>query len=144
MALIAKLNPPQISGKLPAFYGNELIIPFDLNRSVGFNQFDSMVAIVKTVSTNTQKAFLSTGTDENGKEWGRIWYDSATRNYRVSFTIQTENSEGTNYFTPQIGQYYKVQLAYVASGPIDSPIGYYSSVGVIKYSAEPHQEEMNQ
>lgn len=137
MALIAKLNPPQISGKLPAFYGNELIIPFDLNRSVGFNQFDSMVAIIKTVSTNTQKAFLSTGTDENGKEWGRIWYDSATRNYRVSFTIQAENSEGTNYFTPQIGQYYKVQLACVASGPIDSPIGYYSSVGVIKYSAEP-------
>ena len=137
MALIAKLNPPQINGKLPAFYGNELIIPFNLNRSVGFNQFDRMVAIVKTVSTNTQKAFLSTGVDENGKDCGRVWYDSATRSYRASFIIQKENDKETNYFDPQIGQYYKIQLACAASGPIDSPIGYYSSVGVIKYSAEP-------
>ena len=141
MALIARLNPPQLNGRLPAFYGNELIIPFDLNRSVGFNQFDSMVAIVKTVSTNSQKAFLSTGIDKSGKEWGRIWYDSAIRSYRVSFITQTEDSEGINYFTPQVGQYYKVQLAFVASGPFfDNPeaaIGYYSSVGVIKYSAKP-------
>lgn len=134
MAFISRLNPPQINGKLPAFYGNELIIPFTLNRVVGFNQFDSMVAIIKTVSTNTQKAFLLTGVDKNG-EWGRIWYDSSTRNYRVSFIIQTEDSEKTNYFVPQIGQYYKVQLACVDK--LSGTIGYYSSVGVIKYSAEP-------
>lgn len=178
MAFIPKLNPPQISGKLPAFYGNELIIPFSLNRAVGFNQFDSMVAIVKTVSTNTQVAFLSTGnitrqyldgtTEE--ESFGKIWYDNKTRSYRVSFKFHQdvpkdsteykyvddkgniyqcidENGNLTNkpnYFIPKIGQYYKIQLACVASGPFsDNPsaaVGYYSSVGVIKCTGQPDVE----
>lgn len=152
MAFISKLNPPQISGKLPAFCGNELIIPFNLNHAVGFNQFDSMVAIVKTVSTNTQVAFLMSGKWNNPstneeEPMGRVWYDSKVRGYRVSFLIHQDSTEYNlgngkkeqkpNFFSPQAGQYYKIQLACVSSAPVDSPIGYYSSVGVIKCTGEP-------
>ncbi len=134
MALTLKLSPPHINSKLPAFCGNTLIIPFTLNRAVGFNQFENVVAIVKTVSTGTQKAFLSTGV-KNGVDCGKVWYDNKTRSYRAQFNIQNTNKDGSNYFDWTIGQYYKIQLA--CQSNIDSENGYYSSVGVIKCSAEP-------
>ena len=135
MSFTLKLNPPQLVSKLPAFYGTQMIIPFNLNRAVGFNQFDAIVAIVKTVSTGTQKAFLIAGSDGEGKNYGKIWYDTSSRSYRALFDFSEQD------FAPEIGQYYKVQIAFVnaARGTNDyqSAIGYYSSVGVIKYSAEP-------
>lgn len=135
--MASKLNPPILASKLPAFYGNQLIVPFALNRAVGFNQFNAIKAIVKTVSTNTKQAELIAGYDrETGKDYGRIWYDTASRSYRVLFELQS--NEGLNYFKPVIGQYYKIQIAFINAAPVtESPIGYYSSAGVIKYSAEP-------
>lgn len=129
-----KLSPPHINSKLPAFCSNKIIIPFTLNRAVGFNQFENVIATIKTVSTGTHKALLSTGND-NGVDCGKVWYDNKSRSYRAQFNIQNTNKDGTNYFDWTIGQYYKIQLA--CQSNIDSKTGYYSSVGVIKCSAEP-------
>ena len=125
MALIAKLNPPQISSKLPAFAEGKLRIPFNLNRAVGRNQFETMSVIIRTVSTNVQKAILFSKniTPKHG----------APGEYVVEFTY----NDGE--FQPQVGQYYKVQLACVdtVSNPEEPVVGYYSSVGVIKHTAKP-------
>jgi hypothetical protein len=102
MALTLKLSPPHINSKLPAFYGNKIIIPFTLNRAVGFNQFENVVATIKTVSTGTHKALLSTGND-NGVDCGKVWYDNKSRSYRAQFNIQNTNKDGTNYFDWTIG-----------------------------------------
>ena len=40
----------------------------------------------------------------------------------------------TKVFLPQVGQYYKIQIALISSTGI---VGYYSTVGVAKYTAEP-------
>ena len=47
-----RLYPPYIEGKISAQTGDELTIPFQMNRSVGPNEFDYITAQIKTVSTN--------------------------------------------------------------------------------------------
>ena len=49
---MAKLYPPSIEGKLPAFAGNTLKIPITMNRAVNINQVSSMRAMIKTVQTS--------------------------------------------------------------------------------------------
>lgn len=128
MALITKLNPPQLASKLPAFIynknGSVLTIPFNLNRSVGRNQFNSVSVIIKSVQTNIEKY---TGTTTS------IRYNYKNHNYEAVVYLPASET------FPQAGQYYKVQMACIddVSKP-DTPItGYYSSVGVIKCITEP-------
>jgi hypothetical protein len=52
MALITKLNPPQIGSTIPAFYGSNLRVPFILNKTVSEAEISSMSIMIKTVSTN--------------------------------------------------------------------------------------------
>ncbi len=47
-----KLYPPYIDGKVPAFCGTELKVPFRHNRAVSQTQVRSMCCKIKTVSTN--------------------------------------------------------------------------------------------
>ncbi len=130
---MAKLNPPQISSKLPAFIGKrqvysdapyQMIIPFNLNKAVSRNQFNSMQILIKTVQSNTVKATCTTN---------MIYYDSNTRNYMAYFNLP---------FTPMVGQYYKIQLAFLddVTDPEKPDLGYYSSVGIIKCISEPKIE----
>ena len=130
---MAKLNPPQISSKLPAFIGKrqrennspyQMIIPFNLNKAVGINEFKSMKLLIKTVQSNTDKSYCTTN---------MIYYDSNTRNYKAYFDLN---------FIPVPGQYYKVQLAFIddVTDPEHPEVGYYSSVGVIKCISEPKIE----
>ena len=130
MALITKLNPPQLASKLPAFAYNKnqtsstLTIPFNLNRSVGKNQFNSVAVIVKSVQTNVEKySGITTIVNYNYK------------NHNYEAVVALPNSESF----PQAGQYYKVQIACVdditdSNNPI---IGYYSTVGVVKCTTRP-------
>lgn len=104
-----KLLPPIIESKLPAQKGNALIIPFLHNRSVGENQYDRMVLKVKTISTN--------------QEVGILYSDGKSQTFKFD-----ENS-----IKLQVGQYYKAQLAYESN----NLIGYYSTVGIFKYTALP-------
>lgn len=110
---MAKLNPPHINSKLPAFYGNILKIPFQLNRAVGKNEFTEMQILVKTVQTNIEKY--------NGKT-SIIDKDNGI----ATFTVD---------FEPIAGQYYKIQLAFIDKDT--NTIGYYSSVGIIKCTHQP-------
>jgi hypothetical protein len=115
---MAKLYPPSIEGKLPAFAGNTLKIPITMNRAVSINQVSSMRAMIKTVQTSQLKATLV----------GSLNYEATTGRYYAIFTLGGS-------FQPNLGQYYKVQVAYVDK---NSEIGYYSSVGTIKYTSYPN------
>jgi hypothetical protein len=44
-----KLYPPQIENTLPAFYGNELVVPFALTRALSPKDFMKVAIIVKSV-----------------------------------------------------------------------------------------------
>lgn len=118
---MAKLYPPSIEGKLPAFAGDTLKIPITMNRAVNINQVSSMRAMVKTVQTSQLKATMI----------GSLSYEATTGRYYALFSCSE------NKFTPNLGQYYKIQVAYVDK---IQEIGYYSSVGTIKYTSIPNLE----
>lgn len=130
MALITKLNPPQLNTKLPAFTysksksGSVLTIPFNLNRSVTRSQFNSVSVIIKSVQTNVEK------------------YNGVTK--LINYNYKNHNYEAvvhlpTSELFPQAGQYYKVQIACVddVSDPENPIVGYYSIVGVVKCTSDP-------
>ena len=116
---MARLYPPQIEGKLPAFTGKNIKVPFQLNMAVGRNEFSEIAIIIKTVQNNTIKV--------NGVKTSTIEYDADTRSYYAFFNLED--------FVPLIGQYYKIQIAFV---DIDTQeVGYYSQVGVAKCTTQP-------
>jgi hypothetical protein len=47
--MATKLFPPTIEGKLPAFAGRTLKIPFTQNRSVSMSEVAAMSVVIKTV-----------------------------------------------------------------------------------------------
>ena len=49
---MAKLYPPLIEGTIPAFKGNELIVPFSMNRAVGKNNIAGFSLKIKTVQNS--------------------------------------------------------------------------------------------
>ena len=104
-----KAFPPIIESRLPAQKGNTLSIPFQ--HSPGVGNVNSMTIKIKQITTNTIVATFDTEVFEN--------------NIAI-FTIDEENIF-------QVGQHYKAQLAYV----IDGQIGYYSTVGIFKYTGNP-------
>ena len=113
--MINELYPPIIEGTLPAFYGNKLIVPFQMNRAVNFNEIDGFYVKIKTVQ-NSRLIGTERSTD--------IDWDNLT----VTFDFSINNSIAFNS-----GQHYKVQIAYTYKGEV----GYYSSVGVVKYTTKP-------
>lgn len=122
-----KLSPPQIESKLPAFVKGNIQIPFNLNRAVGRNEVGSVKLLIKTVQTNIVKAIIETS--NISERYGKKGY---TATFTTMSGFNDKNQAVT--FIPQIGQYYKVQLACCT---VDGEEGYYSSVGVIKCTAAP-------
>lgn len=114
---MAKLYPPSIEGKLPAFAGDTLKVPLTMNRAVNMSEVSGMRVMIKTVQTATLKATLD----------GSLSYESTTGKYYAVFELGDK-------FTPNLGQYYKIQIAYKDK---IGEIGYYSTVGVIKYTSYP-------
>ena len=104
-----KLLPPSIDGKLPAQLGDTLVIPFTHNKTVGELDYSGMSLKIKTISTGLLIATLNDGSKEG------------------SFILTTNVGL-------KIGQYYKVQLAYIDN---NMNIGQYSTVGVFKYTDKP-------
>ena len=127
-----KLSPPQIESKLPAFAKNsqgvtEIVIPFSLNRAVGRDEVKDVQIIIKTVQTNIVKAILTTS--NISERYGKKGYSASFTNMKGK-----DDKNKTVTFTPQLGQYYKVQIA---CRDKSSTVGYYSPVGIIKYTAAP-------
>ena len=114
-----RLSPPIINSKIAAFTGTKLIVPFSLSKSVAPVDFHEVSLILKTVQTNIEKVNMKTATYQ---------YNYETKQYEAHFNLQ-------GIFTPIVGQYYKVQIALVSAATAQT--GYYSTVGVVKYTSEP-------
>lgn len=119
-----KLYPPSIEGKLPAFAGTSLRIPFGLNRAVSMTQVSRMRVIIKAVKSN--KIILDKISGNDSFE-GISSYNEVTGNYYAVFDLKDRVDLA-------IGQYYKVQIAFV---DLQGEVGYYSSIGVIKCTTYP-------
>lgn len=111
---MSKLYPPNLEGTLPAFYGTTLVVPFSMNKAVSIDEVQSILLKVKTVQSNS---FIYSGETEN--------FSLSASYCEATFDIEKKLN---------IGQYYKIQIAYRSA---DTTIGYYSTIGVIKYTGEP-------
>lgn len=125
----ARLYPPVISGTLPAFTGTTLVVPFALNRAVSKNDIGGFALKLKTVQGEALLAKELTDHNET---------QLALSNLQVEFNLPVSLVE--NRF--KIGQYFKVQLAFRDKSSY-GVVGYYSTVGIIKYTAEPEVTILN-
>lgn len=130
---MGRLNPPALGTTIPAFYGMSLRIPFDLNRATSKTDFNAVVVSIKTVQSGIEKMNWKINT---------YYEDNTTHTFYVNVNIDDYNKQNKNKkFIPQVGQYYKVQLALVNKE--DDTTGYYSSIGVVKHTSEPTVEIQN-
>lgn len=111
-----KLYPPNLAGILPAITEGNFTIPFSMNRSVSLSQVRLIRLKIKTVQNDM---FLITVDSKS------IQHVSGN-NYMASFTL----SEGIL----EVGMSYRFQLAYV---DLNDVVGYYSTIGVAKYTKAP-------
>ena len=118
-----KLFPPQIEGSIPAFYGDELKIPFIMNKTVSPSEIAGFQIKIKSIH-NDKLIHTSSCLEGN--------YD-VSENMYATFTINNFNNEGSQ--TLQVGNSYKVQIAYLEKE--QHTVGYYSTVGIVKYTAKP-------
>ena len=117
--MAVKLYPPVIEGALPAFYGTEkLSVPFSMNRAVGVSEVTGFALKIKTVGGLYITTLKTVDTSS---------FDLLNET-KVDFDISGLDKPFT------VGQYYKVQLAYIDEG---GQVGIFSTVGVIKYTTKP-------
>ena len=121
---LKKLYPPEIEGIIPAFCGTVLTVPFSMNKTVSKSEVSGMILKIKTVYSNQYLGAAKTYFNGSAQEiWDRVDFD-------LSGIIDKLN----------ISQYYKIQIAYLSSDGSKEVIGYYSTVGVVKYTAFPSVE----
>lgn len=143
-----KLYPPILEGTIPAFHFNNevrekedmqgnivkkkitaLKVPYEMNRAVSNADFSAMELKMKMIQSTSNK-------------WQTI------RSYKVDkinkiayFDMSDLRVEITRFIN--IGQFYKVQMAYVQiTSPLETgepieEIGYYSTVATVKYTSRP-------
>lgn len=118
---MAKLFPPLIDGVIPAFYkdGNKIhiTIPFSLNRTVSPTQIQGIIMKIKTTQSST---YLFTVEQRN------TLYYQLDNSPQVDFYLEDNGKL-------KVGQFYKIQIAFIG----ESEIGYYSTVGIGKYTTKP-------
>ena len=115
-----KLYPPYINGTIPAFYyikgttETKIVVPFTMNRAVAAGEVAGFALKIKTITGDVKS---------------------------VETNVSKFNINGTNasvtFLSKEtfiVGQFYKVQLAYINKAGI---IGYYSTVGVLKCTTKP-------
>jgi len=136
IAMSKVLYPPKVESTLPAFCTSTqgriiLRVPFQLNRAHSRDEFNGMSIILKTVTTGAVKY-------QHIANNGDIHYDANTKNYYVEYDL-TPNPDDPTSFSPIVGQYYKLQIAFVEN----DYIGYYSSMAVVKYTSRPSKFEIS-
>ena len=107
-----KLYPPYIEGVIPAFTSNIIKIPFLHNTVVSAADIKTMIVLIKDLY-NTQSFTVFASSFNIGS--GILNCDVSSLNL-------------------DIGAYYKIQIAYVDN---DDLIGYYSTIGISKYTTNP-------
>ena len=110
-----KLYPPIIEKTIPAFCNQIIVVRFTMNKSVSEKEVKDFKLKIKTVQSGYQPFLTET----------IQMIDWNTDTSEVSFLLPG---------TLNIGQFYKIQMAYVDTANI---IGYYSTVGVVKYTSDP-------
>lgn len=123
---MSRPNPPILSGTLPSFYqGNAedgttaIVVPFSMNKTVSLAEVTGYSMRLKTTNSDVTLGVFSASAAD------LVWNNSVSE---VTFGVPQSILDKMI-----VGQYYKVQLAYVAK----DITGYYSSVSVIKYTAAP-------
>ena len=131
--MATRLYPPAIAGTLPAFCGTDtLSVPFSMNRAVSATEVLGFKIKIKTVNGAWVDELMIQYEDPTGanREEKRIeWARGVIDSQKVSFPLKGRTGLDFN-----IGQHYKVQLAYIG---LDGTVGIYSSVGIIKYTSTP-------
>lgn len=120
---MAKLFPPIIEGTIPAFYSDggmvKITIPFSLNRGVSRTQIKGIALKIKTVQSSsylyTKEQHNNSYFDVEGSPWVQFEFEDTDNKLKV-------------------GQFYKLQVAFIDK---NGNIGYYSTVGVSKYTTLP-------
>lgn len=119
---MAKLFPPLIEGTIPAFYSEngivKITIPFSLNKSVSPISVKGLSLKIKTVQSSS---YLYSIVQED------YTYINFSNSPYVIFKLD-------NFDNLKLGQFYKLQLAFIDK---NDEIGYYSSVGVAKFTTKP-------
>jgi hypothetical protein len=113
---MAKLYPPHIEGVIPAFYGTTFVVPFVMNKTVSRNQVNGIAIKIKSIHNNNL-----------------VYYNMLTDLSQISFDKQEIYFNIPNDIL-LAGVSYKVQIAYIDNANI---VGYFSTVGVVKYTAKP-------
>ena len=123
--MATKLYPPYIEGTIPAFCTSsgtaQIVVPFSLNKAVSTVQIGGFVLKIKTVSSGTLIGTIKQ-TD--------VRYFELDNDMSVRFIVPEATRKKLI-----VGQYYKLQLAFVNKE--NNETGYYSTVGVIKYTTSP-------
>ena len=119
---INRLYPPSIAGTIPSFYttntGTSLEVPFSMNTTVSDAAVSGMRLRLKTTSTDIILAnLISTKYRE----------DAGSRSVIFEFDADLVKKL-------VVGNFYKVQLAYIDKNDLT---GYYSTVGIVKYTQKP-------
>ena len=121
-----KLYPPNLEGTIPAFYGTTLVVPFSMNKAVFTSEVKGIRLKIKAVQSG--KYLITKDAD--------------------SFSFDPKH-EAIFKFTPDemvrlsVGQFYKIQLAYVSEyrsavdNQLKDMVGYFSTIAVVKYTTEP-------
>lgn len=132
-----RLYPPYIEGTIPAFYGTvgtntqeteyRLTVPFSMNKGVGLGDIAGFRVKMKNVQSNNiilEKTYYSQNIEvtKNIIDTGQI----------VCTFTNSDLAAGAE--TLELGQFFKVQLAYVNHS---GDPGYFSTVGVTKYTSKP-------
>lgn len=115
---MAKLYPPNIQGVIPAFYGTTLVVPFSMNRAVSEKEISGFQVKIKTIS-GIVKHTISTESLVESVDFNES---------EITFKLPEKNDF-------KVGQFYKIQIAYL--GKDEQIPGYYSTVGIAKYTTEP-------
>ena len=126
---MAKLYPPVIASSLPAFYKEEngtavIAVPFSMNKAVSKEQVYNFRLKIKTAQTNTYVTSLDA--------------DNSLKENFISNRIaifKWDNLESTVGVKVNVGQYFKVQLAYIDQDTKE--VGYFSTVAIVKYTSRP-------
>lgn len=116
------LASPIIEGTLPAFYLDDngiaqIAVPFSMSRAVNKSQIKGFKLKIKNVQQSNYLITLSQSSVDFIKSV--VYFDISKEALEKSFLI---------------GQFYKCQLAYIDTNNV---VGYYSTVGVIKYTTKP-------
>ena len=134
---MAKLYPPYLEGTLPAFCldvetgDGAITIPFAHNKAVDArNDVVGIAVKVKTVQNDVLLTSFTTDTTSAG-----IYTDNDDGSGQVVYSIHNFQIQDVENWTIAIGQYYKIQIAYLHRGTKE--IGYYSTVGVVKCTSTP-------